>query len=567
MAGRGKKTGSEGKGKGAAAVQATTLAPTPTPERKRLTREQARALIARAKARMGVERLLDGPPRRAEFLADVEPSAALQPIGTSGIPRGKHGLPKTEQNPELKPYKARGYGDDPGIYDDMVRTDGTAAGTVALMVRSISSAPAEIRGPQNPTPAEAAAVELTRRYFGLDGTRGWLRGGLARHVRQALRALIYGFQAFEVVWQPHMWRGRPILAPSRVYQRASRSVKGWVWDGDELVGMMQTLPKESKDSAPAWAEALGLTGEMLGLASDPKSVVIPANRLLLYTYDPSGEADGAPEGTSILRPAYVWWKTKRDLLIRYHMAADRLFGGVTILQQLMNEEDIPLGAEEDLDAWADIYAEWESGELGWLAAPTGWDVKQSYPGFEIESPQDFLTYCDAQMRVIFAAQLLGGQTGAATEITAQMMFASMDQIASWLAEVITGQPDVPGTGLIRQLVDANIPEATTDETFRYPKLIFKAVEHRNFKAYADTITKLMQYFGITYTVETEQYLRDLADAPLLTPEQIEARKEFEALRLQATSPSADASQAGTQAPVTPPQEQPVDNPDDEDSAG
>jgi hypothetical protein len=556
------KAGSEAKGGGGSSVQRAqkgTAAP-------KLTREKLAAIIARAKARTHVA-ALDGPPRRAFEVADVQPSEALQPVGVAGIPRDSKGLPRTEQNPELKPYKARGFGEDPGIYDDMVRTDGTAAGTVALMIRSISTAPADVRGPANPTPAEAAAVELTRRFFGLDGGQAWLRGGLARHVRQALRSLIYGFQPFEIVWRPHTWRGRPVLAPSGVYQRASRSVKGWVWDGDDLVGMQQALPRDSKESLPAWAEELGLTGAALGLG-ESKSVVIPSNRLLLYTYDPSGEADGAPEGTSILRPAYVWWKTKRDLILRYHMASDRLFGGVTLLQQLLDKEGVPMGSEEDLDTWADIYSQWDEGELGWLASPTGWKIDQSYPGFEVESPEAFLSYCDAQMRVIFAAQLLGGQTGAASEITAQMMYSSMDQIASWVAEVLNGQPDVPGTGLVRQLVDANIPEATTDERFRYPQLIFKAVEHRNFKSYVDSLMKLMQFFGITYTVETEQYLRELGDAPLLTPAQVQARRAFEAARLIATAKATDSQAGGgSQAPTTPPQQEPVDDPDGEDDAG
>lgn len=223
-----------------------------------------------------------------------------------------------------------------------------------------------------------------------------------------------------------------------------------------------------------------------------------------------------------------------------------------------------MGSEEDLDAWDDAFKGWAEGEVDWLAVPTGWEVEQSYPEFQLKSPQDFLRYCDDQMRLVFAAQLLGGNTGASSEISAQMLYNSMDQVAAWIAEVINGQPDVPTTGLVRDLIDANIPH---DETFRYPRLYFKAVEYRNVKAYADTLTKLMQYYGLTYTVEGEQYMREMLDMPLLTPEQIEARKTYEALRLTSTAPTADISQEGTQAPVSPPQEQPVSDPDGEDDAG
>lgn len=559
MAGRAKKTGSEGKGKGAGTGQASTSAPQPN----HLSPDKMRAIAAKQMLRQKAM-MLDGPPRR-EFEVETITSPPQSLIGGTGIPRGKHGIPKMETNPELSPYKARGYGEDPGIFDDILRTDGTGAGSLALVVRGISTAPADIWSPPNPTRAEAEGVELARRFFGLDGHAAWLRGGLARHVRQACRALPYGFQSFEKVWRPHVWRGRPILAPSGIYQRASRSVKGWVWKGDDMIGMTQRLLSDEKgsdgyfDAARSW----GLDGDSLGL-KDGKTVTIPAAQLLLYTYDPSGEVEGAPEGLSILRPAWVWWKTKRDLIVRYHMAADRLFGGVTLLDQLLDRDGVPQGSETDLDAWDDAFAAWVEGNVDWLAVPTGWEVNQSYPEFQLKSPHEFLRYCDDQMRLVFAAQLLGGNTGASSEISAQMLYTSMDQVAAWIAEVINGQPDVPTTGLVRDLIDAVIPH---DETYRYPKLYFKAVEYRHVKSYADTLTKLMQYYGLTYTVEGEQYMREMLDMPLLTPEQVAARKAFEALRLTTTTPSADASQAGTQAPVTPPQEQPVDDPDGEDDAG
>lgn len=553
MARRAKTAASEGKVGGV--VVAGKQAATPA-KRGGVSKARVAQAIVRAAAH-GV-RHLDGPPRRA-FETEVisDPPPALR--GRAGIPRDKNGIPKTEGNPDLAPYKARGFGEDPGIYDDMLRTDGTAAGTVALMVRSISTAPADIWTPPNPTPAEAEGAALARRFLGLDGQAAWLRGGLPRHVRQACRAIPYGFQAFEKVWRPHMWRGRPILAPSGIYQRASRSVKGWAWDGDDLRGMVQEV---AEDADAERAGVYGLRYSDFGF-KNTKKIIIPSSQLLLYTYDPSGEVEGAPEGLSILRPGWVWWKTKRDLILRYHMAADRLFGGVTLLQQLLDKDDVPMGSEEDLDSWDDAYAAWADGELGWLGAPTGWKVEQSYPEFDINSPDAFLRYCDDQMRVVFAAQLLGGGTAAQSEVSAQMLYNSVDQIASWIAEVINGQPDVETGGLIRDLIDYNIPH---DETFRYPRLFFKAIEHRNFKSYIDSLMKLYQFFGLTYTVETEQYLRGLGDAPLLTPAQAEKRRAFEDTRLTVIGGS-QASQGGTQAPTTPPQQQPVDDPDGEDDAG
>ena len=503
--------------------------------------------------------LLNGPPTRQLERDEVikNPPAALR--GSTGIPRDKDGLPRQEQNPDLQPLKARGSPDDPGVYDEMLRTDGTVAGLSGFIKRSVSSAPADIWIPPNPTMAEGRAADLLARFYGIDGQEAWLRGGLPRHIRQALRSMDYGFQGFEVAWEPWVWRGQVVLAPSGVYQRASRSIKGWVWDGDRLAGAVQEVEAPS-----ALAKLYGLDGASLGFRNK-KRVVIPAEQLLLYTYDPSGEVDGNPEGVSIYRPGYIWWRTKRDLIVRYNMAMDRMIGGVPWLQQIIGEDGIPLGSEEDLDAFADTYDQFAEMLLGWLAAPTGWDLKQQFPAGKIPGPEQLLAYCDSQLLMVYAAGLLGGQgaSGTAGEISQQMLYNSIDSIAGWSCETLNGQPGIATTGLGRQLINFNIPR---HEGFRYPRLFFKGVEYKNTKSYVDAVTKVLQYFAITYTPETEVYIRQLLDMPGLSSSQLEARRAFEALRLSRGAGS-EISQGGTQAPVVPPQEQPTDDPDGEDDAG
>ena len=275
--------------------------------REAATKVQARSLH---KAFAHNSNLLNGPPARQLERDETikNPPAALR--GSSGIPRDKDGLPKQEQNPDLQPLKARGSPDDPGVYDEMLRTDGTVAGLSGFIKRSVSSAPADIWIPPSPTMAEGRAAELMARFYGIDGGEAWLRGGLPRHVRQALRSMDYGFQGFEVAWEPWVWRGQVVLAPSGVYQRASRSIKGWVWDGDRLAGAVQEV-----DAPSALAKLYGLDGASLGFRNK-KRVVIPAEQLLLYTYDPSGEVDGNPEGVSIYRPGYIWWRTSSRVRAR-----------------------------------------------------------------------------------------------------------------------------------------------------------------------------------------------------------------------------------------------------------
>jgi len=525
-----------------------------TPEQRA---EFSRKICAKAKARKDLlDSRLDGPPVRT-FSTEVIKNVPTALRGRSGIPRNKNGIPEQEQNPDLYPLRARGFGDDPGVFDDMLRTDGTCAGLSGFIKRAGSTAEADVWIPPNPTMAEGQAAELTARFFGIDGRQAWLRGGLPRHIRQSLRSIDYGCQPFEKIWEPWAWKGGVVMAPSGIYQRATRSVKGWVWDGDRFAGMVQ----ETTEQPSADATVMGLTWEALGFRKRNK-IVIPADQLLLYTFDPSGEVEGNPEGVSIFRPGYIWWRTKRDLIVRYNMAADRLFGGVTWLQQMTDKDGMPLGSEGDLDSFGELYEQWAEGLLGWLAAPDGWKAETAYPGFDITDPVNQLKYCDTQMQAVFAAQLLGGGVGAG-EINQQMLYNSIDSIMAWQAEVLNGQPGIETTGLVRDLIDYNIPH---DEDFRYPRIYFKGVEYKNTKSYVDAITKVLQYFGMTYTVETERQIRQMLDMPALTPEQEEARRAFEARRLTVGGAAGEISQGGTQAPVVAPQEEPTHDPDGEDDA-
>jgi len=126
------------------------------------------------------------------------PRAMADALGAAGIPRGKHGIATQEQNESLAPYMARGFEADPGIYDEMLRTDGTVAGTFAMVSREISRARWAIEAPERPTSKEREAAELSERYLGLCGRDPWIYGGLPHHLRQAAKALPYGFAPFEV---------------------------------------------------------------------------------------------------------------------------------------------------------------------------------------------------------------------------------------------------------------------------------------------------------------------------------------------------------------------------------
>ena len=139
------------------------------------------------------------PPDLEVFEERVRRPAPRQ-TGRTGIDRAGEGLPITEQNPEMSPYKARGMAPDLGIYHKMITSDGTIAGSLALITRAISSSRWRVKRYKNPTKLEEEVARFVERFFGLDGSLPWMRGGLPRHLRHACQSLAYGFSPFEVTW-------------------------------------------------------------------------------------------------------------------------------------------------------------------------------------------------------------------------------------------------------------------------------------------------------------------------------------------------------------------------------
>jgi len=506
------------------------------------------------------------PTRTFASIEEALPLEMTRAIGRVGIPTDKHGIRSQESNKDLAPYKARGFLEDPGIFDQMLRTDGTVAGTLALVSREISRARWVVEAPPKPTRKEAEAVELVNRFFGLDGREPWLYGGLPYHLRLAVKSLAYGFAPFEVTWESRAWTRVQVMVPSRVRWRAPQSVWGWAWDGDELAGMIQATKETTSGGG-----VQGLLGRLLGQTS---TVTIPARQLLLYTYD---ETEGCPEGVSIYRPAWIWWRAKQDLLNRFQAMGDLVQNGVVTFKRRYDTElrTSPACSIEDVDSLADIYGNFSDG-AGWMEEPEGWEIAQQFPNTQADSPEAMLNYCDSQIRTVFLAQLLGvGGDGTASLSSSlgQLLYNSIDAIAGGLAEVLNGQPGRPWTGLIKPMVDANISH---DGSFRYPRLVARGLENQDTKAWVDSIVKAMQFGGLWYTSGVEDEVRLALDMPALTQEEREARDKWAQERFKVgdltTQPAAPggasgdggqrAGEGGTQGgTVTAPQQESVVDPD------
>lgn len=508
--------------------------------------------------------ILSEPPQRT--FAAIEQPLPESMLGSLGIPSEKHGIRTQEQNKDLSPYKARGFLEDPGVFDEMLRTDGTVAGTLALVSREISRARWVVEAPPKPTRKEAEAVELVNRFFGLDGREAWLYGGLPYHLRHAVKSLAYGFAPFEVTWESKAWTRARIMAPSQVRWRAPQSVVGWAWNGDDLAGLIQTT-KNTKSGG-------GYQGLLARLLGEQNTVTIPVRQLLLYTYD---ETEGCPEGVSIYRPAWIWWRAKRDLLNRHQQVGELVQNGVVKFKRRYDAELRTSQAisQEDWESLNDIYSGFEGGG-GWMEEPEGWEIDQEFPNIQAASPEKMLMYCDNQIRTVFLAQLLGvGSDGTASLSSSlgQLLYNSIDAVAGGIAEVLNGQPGRPWTGLVKPLIDANISH---DASFRYPRLTARGLENQDTKAWVDSVVKAMQFGAMWYTSGVEEEMRHALDMPALTQEERDARDKWAQERFEVgdllTQPAAPggasgdggerASEGASQGEtVTAPQQESVVDPD------
>jgi len=323
-------------------------------------------------------------------------SEDMRDLGASGVLRDSHGLPIYDPSPDMRPIEARGLYANYGVLHEMLYGDGAIAGTFALIAREITRAHYRVWSPVDATSDEKMAAELVSKYFGLDDSQSWLDGGIRRLLFQSCFSFAYGFSLFETTWSTKRWKGRQVVVPSSVQWRAPWSVERWLWQKNRLVGCTQVLEAEH---------------DMFGFSSGfrvpaGKRVNIPANKLLLFTH---AGVDGNPEGVSMYRPAFAYWKAKKATIIRHQLASERLFGGVSILEELADENGVPLAAmsEEDRDAYESLFEKLVQGEIAWLSQPVGGKIRQEYPSFNIPSPVEDLRYYDHQILLNSLAGLLG----------------------------------------------------------------------------------------------------------------------------------------------------------------
>lgn len=444
---------------------------------------------------------------RAVFARDVSGDELVE-LGASGVLRDEKGRPKYDANQVyMSPPQARGIGEDHGTYHEMLRSDGAIAGVSSLIKREVTRTNYRIAKRKTATPLEVETDAFTARLLGMDGTSGWLHGGLRRLLEQACQSFDYGFAPFELAWSQRTWNGKPVVVPDRVEHRTPWSVDGWIWQGTRLVGMRQLVPV---GQSYQYESLFNLWGTSF------KRVTIPANKLLLFTHE---HVDGNPEGTSMLRPAWIYWRWKKDTIRRNQAAEETLYGGVTLIKEVGDNEGRPVSSVETEKeaAMHEALEDFADGFLKYMTVPYGYTLEQFHPEFDVPDPVSRLMYCDRQIFLSLSAVLLGlDASHAGSKSLSQdlggLLWKSLAAAADEIVDVINGIEGVETSGLVRKAIDANFD---VPEDFIYPRLEHVGLEHQDVAILADTLGKLHAQNLLTRQDDDEVFLRLVADLPEL----------------------------------------------------
>ena len=506
----------------------------------------------------------DFPQRGSTYAAAATPrEMPLDPEGQSGIRRTLLGMPITDANPEMQPYLARGIGDRIGVYDKMLRGEVIVASAVKLIRDEISNAPWIFEPPPEPrTQEEDDAVRLLNRVWGFDGTKGLVERGFREHISEAIKCIVYGFSLFEETWAACEYEGRLAHVITAANFREPRSIIGWLWDDETLLGALQRVPlSRSNGGDPVKNRTLLTLGH--------KVVLIPAAQLQHYGHD---DSKGNPEGVAQLRAIWAPWATKNDVLITDQMIRDQYAQGrlwVREKEDSQNGGPAPGVSVEALDVVTDNVAAWAEGDEMMMLIPHGYDAGVDFPTSSAPSSLPLLEYLGQEIRTAFSLQFLGLGLAASKSLGdsfGQLFYNSLDALATKIAERMDGLPGVAYTGLNRKIIDANI---VTGPAFRYPKLTPLGLKSPDRKKEADMTAKMLQFLGIRYSGSLEKHMRKVLKLPELSTQELELRERLATAKIEgeikaSESMGADpdvlapedsrASEEGTQGPVEPPEQ-------------
>lgn len=366
------------------------------------------------------------------------------------------------------------------IYNEM--TDSDAAVDVSLRAAKMPVMGAEYFVEPFDASPEASDIAEFVQYNLLEGAGSPFLNVL----EDVLRMYEFGFSVVEKVYEEREWSPRRSGANRRVYTMLRKLAPRPTLTIGEI--------KYDDNGGP-----LAVTQSAVGADNQPKNVEIPIEKLIIFTNNRKG---GNLEGKSVLRTAYRPWYFKSNLYNIDGIQKERHGMGFPVVE-------LPPGYKTtDKTAAKELVRNIRTNEHGGAVIPPGWKLSfLELPGQPVDVMRSIEHHNGTIMLNTMTQFLLLGLEGTgggrATSGSHQDMFnKSLRYVANQICDAIN-------LYCVPYLVGYNF---TTD---KFPKLRARNLgETKDLQQWASALSNLKKNSLITYTPETEMWIRKIADAPL-----------------------------------------------------
>jgi hypothetical protein len=355
---------------------------------------------------------------------------------------------QTDPNPVYGPMFVRGYSGNPGLYDEVYRTEPLIYDAIRTHTETLVSGTWEIEAPKAITMARTKRAMKKFCEFHNGKLRG-IKGGWAQTVEQMASNLLYGFAASELVWA--LENGRPYI--HKIAWRSPSTVYQWIFDErqSELLGChFRSHSGGSKLDyiLPAFAP-----------------VRRPWERKLLL--QSLGGWGNDVEGVAPMRTVLVLWKIKRLLVQIMALAADTYGIPPLVLSVDMAQlaAGIPAPTREDIDKTWNLIKNLTSLDASKFKMPPGLRLDRLAAGGAMPDLLPMIEYIDRMMLVPFSNEgsLLGMVGGGAYALGVVKERETL-RSAPYYARIIAG----PINDALRDLVIYEMGPQPD-----YPKLVWR----------------------------------------------------------------------------------------------
>jgi hypothetical protein len=391
-------------------------------------------------------------------------------------------------------------------YDSMAIGDPIIAGLEAAVIEPLVAAEYTMR-PAAEDPVARVVADACAWQFGLrspiDKGRDY-SGQLDvtwRHlIRQLLMFLHYGSHTAELVW--------------------SDDLVDWVdLDGDTH------LIKPLARIAPRWphsleryqAPRLGSGLALGGVHQDGVKRVLPGEKLIHLVLKPWASRW---TGSSLIRPAYSFWKLKKQLLVSSAIGYDRHAAGTPKVRYPRN------GDRGDAQKAARIGRSIRSHERAYVrfpgpppsdTNPNGWDLEIINGAQTLADPIPLLRHYDQQIVSAGLANFLSlgvtesGSRAVGSELS-EPYYISLNGVAKDLVESLTRQ-------LVKRWVAVNFGPGIEP-----PELVVSRIASRNLSERGEFVSRISDAGVRVDDRDAQDALRDAADLPPLAEDEPEAQE-------------------------------------------